>query len=53
MQCGGTDLVGGIDIQPPFYQPFGEIAATKSNRLVECRVSLVIPKPYIGVIFQK
>jgi len=53
MQCGGTNLVCGIDIQPLFYQPFGEIAATKSNRLVECRVALVIPKPDIGVILQK
>ena len=53
MQCGGTNLVCGIDVHTPFYQPFDEIAATKSNRLVKCRVALIIPKPDIGVILQK
>ncbi len=53
MQCGGTNLVCGINVQTLLNQLHCELRATKSNRLVKCRVALVIPKPNIGIILQK
>jgi len=53
MQCGGTNLVCGINVQTLLNQLHCELRAAKSNRLMECRVALIIPKPNIGVIFKK
>ena len=53
MQCGGANLVGGINVQTPFNQLKSKLSATEGNRLVECRVALTIPKTDIRTIDHK
>ena len=53
MQCGGTNLVGGINVQTPFNQLKSKLSATEGDRLVECRIALTVPQTNIRTIGHK
>ena len=53
MQCGGANLVGGINVQTPFNQLNSKLSATEGDRLVECRVALTVPETDIRTIGYK
>ena len=50
MQCGGTDLVGGIHVQTPFNQLNGKLPAAKGDRLVECCISQAVSNLNVRII---
>ena len=53
MQCGGANLVGGINVQTPFNQLKSKLSATEGDRLVECRIALTVPQTNIRTIGHK
>ncbi len=50
MQCGGTDLVGSIDVDTPFKQLIGKLPPAVCNRLVECCISQAVSNLNVRII---